>query len=231
MRGDYYRIAQKMDEEREAYCQVWRDLRDMGAEDLITLDFIERINEWMKARQERVFDRIQAHSSELAARVRPAEVKHCWHLTIRPRPNACSFDEFRKLVDKLAKSRCFTDVVYVFEQKGTSAETMGTGFHSHMVVRTSDNRTKTHLRTAASKLLNVCGEAGLQIERASRPAQLIEKYLMAHESLDGHKEETMEMDCIWRTTMGLEPIYGSPEVFRPPPTKSEEGGVYRVFLH
>lgn len=53
-------------------------------------------------------------------------------LTINPKPQI-SFSDFKKTVDKFLTRTFVRNVKYVYEQRGETEETMGKGFHVHIL--------------------------------------------------------------------------------------------------
>lgn len=228
MRGDYYRVAATLRQRRHELRAAWTDMFQAYPEAIDMFgdqnEYFDKLDAAMKRVQHNEFIAAQAEASELALL---AESKglfdKCFHVTIRPRPDVTDFDAFRVLVDKYSKSKTFSASCYTFEQKGTSNESLGTGFHAHMVVRLAPGRTKTHGLQTAGKLLDMCGNAGLQFDKASRPWSIIDSYWINYESQDGHKATTKTWDAMWRNKMSIAPLYGDTNAFKPIPLPSPEG--------
>lgn len=232
MRGDYYRVAVTLRSDRQARLNAMRtSWASMCANHPEALElwgdrkeFFDKLEDAMKRLQHQEFVAAQAEASELAIL---AESKgffdKCFHVTIRPRPDVTDFESFRSLVVKYTQSKAFAACCYTFEQKGLSDDTIGTGFHAHMVVRLAAGRTKTHCLQTAGKLTEMCGNAGLQFDKASRPWAIIENYWLNYESRDGHKADTQHWDSLWRSKMNLQPLYGDRDAFKPIPLPSPEG--------
>lgn len=228
MRGDYYRVAatlrQRRHELRAAWTQALQTCPEvseiLGDQD----EYFIKLDAAMKRIQHNEFIAAQAEASELA---QLAESKglfdKCFHVTVRPKPDFTDFAAFRSLIVKYAESKVFTSACYTFEQKGLSEDTIGTGFHAHMVVQLAAGRTKTHCLQTAGKLLDMCGNAGLQFDKALRPSTIIENYWLNYESRDGHKAATQHWDALWRMKMNLLPLYGDRDAFKPIPLPSPVG--------
>lgn len=138
------------------------------------------------------------------------------HITIRPRDDFTDWPAFRAAVLRFVASDLFTAKVWSFEQKGTTAETLGTGFHVHIVVRVKPGRFLSHIKTAADRagLLKMCGNAGFQVDLAKTPTQLIQGYLLDYLAPDDeHKEITQVPDAHWRRRENLRQIYGDLNAF------------------
>lgn len=55
-------------------------------------------------------------------------------ISVRPKPKT-KFEEFHKICTKLFHRNLFTEGYYLYEQTGTTPETMGQGFHAHFVMK------------------------------------------------------------------------------------------------
>lgn len=55
-------------------------------------------------------------------------------ITINPKPSI-TLDYFRKKVEKLVNRNLFTEVCYVYEQRGTTLKESGKGFHAHILAK------------------------------------------------------------------------------------------------
>lgn len=225
MRGEYYRVAARMRETRHALQRQWEMICDEHPDMLAQYgdrkDFFEKLDAAMMRVQHDEFVKAQAEASKLADLV-STEGEMCVHATLRPQPGAIDFASFRSLVLKAVEAKVLKDYCFVFEQVGTSQESLGEGFHAHIVARLANGRTMSHVKNTWSKLSTVCPGAGFLIKPAGRPWGIIEKYF-AHISKDGHKEVTAEWDTVWRNREGLKAMYGNPEAFRPIPLPSCEG--------
>lgn len=135
------------------------------------------------------------------------------HISIRPKDDFEDWPCFRAAIERFVQSELFSAVVWSFEQKGEREEDLGNGFHAHIVVRPKPGRYNSHILRALRGLDilgTMCGDAGVQIDTARTPTQLIQGYLLDYVSpSDEHKAATREWDALWRTREGLQPIYGN----------------------
>lgn len=228
MRGDYYRVAAHMRQRRNDLRKMWDNMFAAIPEAEAMFgnqsDYFDKLDAALKRVQHTEFLATQAEANELVSLAGGDDIMaRCFHVTIRPMPSVVDFDAFRVLVDKYAKSKTFITACWTFEQKGTCDDTLGTGFHAHMVVRLAPGRTKTHGLQTASKLLTMCGNAGLQFDKAPRPWSIIDSYWLKYESRDGHKAATQSWDAKWRAKIGLNAIYGDADAFKPIPLPSPGG--------
>lgn len=134
---------------------------------------------------------------------------HNWlFITIRPDPKLnITFNEFYDKVYKYIHRKFFLQYTLTFEQKGTSDNTLGEGFHIHIVADTKWRSTKDSLRDTLSTFNKICSGPGVEIKPTRNPKDIVEKYLTNYESDDNHKISTKEWDIKWRKSLGLEDLY------------------------
>lgn len=125
------------------------------------------------------------------------------------RPNKRSFQEFKKRIeDRIIKRSFVKEFTYCFEQKGTTNETLGTGFHLHGIMRVPHYTSPGNLaRDILSSLNGFCGNAGVKCQLSKNPNEHFERYCKNYESEDGHKAVTKEWDEKWRIQEGIQAIY------------------------
>lgn len=138
-------------------------------------------------------------------------VDNYFAITIAP-IHSCDFVDFYTLCEKFVTSKMFLHYVYAFEQKGTTLETLGQHAHCHFVVATT--YAKSHVLKRCHTIFDaVCGNSGIQVDKAKRPEAFINKYLIEHtgrEDTSDPKSATTQMDTLWRANLNLNPIYLSP---------------------
>jgi hypothetical protein len=129
-------------------------------------------------------------------------------ITIRPDDKRVSFELFRtKVLDYLSR-KCFVGYTAQFEQKGVSEETLGEGFHVHIVAKMKQRSKPEVLRDTLSSWKGWIEEgwiAGncIQVEISSNGEALIQNYLIEYKSDDEHKMLTLEWDEKWRQSNNL----------------------------
>jgi len=137
---------------------------------------------------------------------------HWYMITIRPAEGAVNFNVFRAKIEEYLARKCFLDYKYSFEQKGQSWETLGHGFHVHIVANTKHTSKANLLRDTLSSF-NRWIEKGhvaqncINVLPVSNPEEMIQRYLIDYHSDDDHKIVTKEYDEKWRTLNHLAPIY------------------------
>jgi len=129
-----------------------------------------------------------------------------YFITIRPDETKCSFAEFHTYIQKFVSRACFLSYHLAFEQKGLTPETLGRGFHAHIVAHMKQRSKGEVLRDTCRTFEKIAAANCIDVQCAQRPEGNINKYLK-HISDDGHKEATAEPDALWRKQLALEEIY------------------------
>lgn len=137
---------------------------------------------------------------------RPTKKGTSYAVTIRPRP-ATEFDMFYHVIQKLLQRKCFVEWTASFEQKGTSEEALGEGFHVHIVATMTQKSKGEVARDVLSTVGAFCEEQGVHVVLAKTPDAYIQNYLIDYNVDDGHKESTKSWDALWREKEGLLPLY------------------------
>lgn len=127
-------------------------------------------------------------------------------LTLRP-ADGHDFDTFYATVQRFVQRNVIVEYTATFEQKGTSTDTLGHGFHTHIVIRTSLRSKADVLRAAQSTFKHMVSANNVDVRRCTTPQSVVENYFVAYKSDDGHKEATREWDAAWRSQLMLQPLY------------------------
>lgn len=136
-------------------------------------------------------------------------VKRNWFITIRPDTKIITFEAFYDMVQKFVKRSCFINYTLSFEQKGTSDETLGQGFHTHIVAQMTQRSKGEVLRDTQSTFKKCTAKNCIQVLLCKNPEELIDSYLINYESNDEHKIVTKIWDTKWREKMNLKEIYST----------------------
>lgn len=195
------------DEEKEAiYKQIesFEELRDKMADSMLNnaLQAWERqLGIYMKLKE--VYERIEGRGA----------INQWYSITIRPAEGKVTFIEFYDKVYKFLQRKFFNEWTLSFEQKGTSEETLGTGFHCHIVADTKHRSVGECLRDLNSSFSQwaeknyIVPGIGTKVTTCKTPDKMIQNYLIDYKSDDGHKEPTKEWDERWRQELRLAAIY------------------------
>lgn len=149
------------------------------------------------------------------------QTNNWYFITVRPDTRKITFDEFFLLCQKYVHRKCFHSYTLSFEQKGTDVESLGTGFHCHIVADCSWRSKGEALRDTTSTF-NKCTEPQcIEIKTTRNPDEIVQKYLCDYESKDEHKASTKEWDTMWRLHKNIKHLYTSSETAELSPSSPE----------
>lgn len=133
------------------------------------------------------------------------KVKPWLFITVRPKAD-CTWPEFKLVADKYLKSKRFLDGEYTWESTGMSIETLGEGFHLHIVASTSWATRWECIRDTKRAFKSCVAPAQCDIQEVSRksdPQKIIHEYMVMYKSKDEHKEPHRPWDTLWRNSLSL----------------------------
>lgn len=138
-------------------------------------------------------------------------------ITINPRPDV-SLEDFMKTMNKFKSKVWIEDYIYVYEQRGTTEQDSGKGFHSHVLLWKPDNK-KSHevIRETKNTFKNICSIDNPSILNIKNcKDEDIEKrknYMLGHKNteIDPSKQVKQEIDLIWRERNNIENYYQKKE--------------------
>lgn len=160
------------------------------------------------------FDEYLRVAKLLHERFESFQPKQSYFITIRPNTDKCLFIDFKYKVESFMERACFLDYTYSFEQKGTSEEELGLGFHVHIITSARQRSKSEMLRDTLSswndwikkeKIAENC----IDVCVTKNAQSLISNYLIEYKSDDGHKEPTKQWDNLWRQRNNLLELYTS----------------------
>lgn len=125
-------------------------------------------------------------------------------ITIRPKDDT-PFETFYALIYKFVNRAFMISYTLSFEQK--DPEGSGKGYHAHIVCDTKHRSKGECLRDTKSTFSSVCEPNCIEVKPTRNPDDIINNYMIAYHSDDGHKEVTQNGDKLWRDNMKLEHIY------------------------
>jgi len=139
------------------------------------------------------------------------KLKQTYFITIRPNPRDVRFNDFYQKIAAFIERKCFLKFELAFEQKGVSDETLGDGFHCHIIANLTQRSKGEVLRDVCSTFKDMASANCIQVDILKTPDDLkrCESYIHDHHSEDGHKITTKEWDEKWREREGLSPIYNT----------------------
>lgn len=142
----------------------------------------------------------------------PEDEARYYMLTIRPPPTV-KWETFKYDCDVFLKkwSDKWEWAEWAYEQKGTDQESMGTGFHIHLVLKTTvENYYPSHIRRDAEKQYTYVAKNCIDCAKVASLTRARE-YIRGIKN-DSEKEEAVKWDSIWRESKKLESLYESGQV-------------------
>lgn len=141
----------------------------------------------------------------------PQGQKQSYFITVRPDTTKVKFTDFYNDVRKFVERKCFIAYKLSFEQKGTTTENLGEGFHVHIVAEMRQRSKGEVLRDTQNTFKGYTAGNCIEVLTTKNPAELVENYLVNYQSDDGHKAPTKEGDAAWRARENLQNLYSNPE--------------------
>jgi len=143
--------------------------------------------------------------------------KGWYFITIRPHPDL-KFHKFKEFIEKLFKRKAFSEGFYVWEQKGTSKETMGEGFHIHAVVKqNSPSKGMGYVKEIIYSTMKKCevddsigaGNYPIRALKTQKELDSVHHYTETEffNKNTPEKEEAWNYDKPWRASVGLSSLY------------------------
>lgn len=219
---NFYTLAAKLDKEIRKNATMLDDSlgtydeRYTLAKDIAKKDFIRKARLGIELMEDfRKLAKDIAQSKEHIAlddddvrRRSPSLCQRTWFITVRPDPNI-NFPDFYEACRKMTTRSCWDWYEIAFEQKATDDDTLGYGFHLHMIAKGKVQKSQI-ARNLMSTFQKVIGNSqAIKIEdlKTDDDVQACRNYIVNYESKDGHKVPTKEYDEKWRRQIGLEHIY------------------------
>lgn len=134
-------------------------------------------------------------------------------LTVNP-SSETPLQYFCKLVDKCFMKKWITKYIYVYEQRGTTEDEIGKGFHLHAIIYKPDNKPRAHcIRELANSFKKVCDVSNYHLFNTKWIGE--EEYIRKVEYITGEKKSSEEnnkslkqdMDILFRQQNNLQPYY------------------------
>ncbi len=132
-------------------------------------------------------------------------------ITVNPKPEI-PFDDFKKKMEKLVNRNIFTDGLYVYEQRGSTKEDAGKGFHCHMLCTRNLNYKPTKvvscIKNTCKSLCNVKDSRVLNIQIIGEEfAKDKRQYILGHNKNGEGKSVKQDIDEYWRKKNNLNSYY------------------------
>lgn len=146
--------------------------------------------------------------AELKERASPAKqkVSHVW-VTINPKPDA-ELTDFIHVVEKIVTKSWIEGYVYTYEQRGTDMDTLGTGFHAHLLFPKGDKPPSHISRELQNTCKHIVGNPKHVHIVYITDDDVLQKirYMQGHKTADD-KALKVTMDKVWRNEHGFDDIY------------------------
>lgn len=161
-------------------------------------------------------DTIKSLDGELREKMAEEHNNKYMFFTINPRPSV-KLEDFLKVTAKAVTKTCFTDYLYVIEQRGTNSATAGKGFHAHILVKRNlkykpckcrDNMSNTFFKMCNVKAKHLFNVKYLNTEWANDKIS----YMQHGGKTEDGKDIKQDIDIWWREKNNLLPYYGNIEI-------------------
>lgn len=212
---NFYTLAAKINRKIDKETSKFRQGQDLDVHDVNVVtykDTLTKIELSEFEKNARLGIELMLKFKEIAADeglIHYEAVRNYWFITIRPNSNLVTFKDFKDIVFKFVKRSCFVEYTLSFEQKGVSMETLGNGFHVHIIAKMKQRSKGEVLRDTKSTFKNCTAPNCIEVLLCKNPETLIQGYLIDYESNDEHKIVTKDWDTIWRKNENIEDIYKS----------------------
>lgn len=139
--------------------------------------------------------------------------QYIW-ITINPKPEI-KLEDFIKTIKKICLKTCFTEHLAVLEQRGDTLETLGKGFHAHILFKRNLNYKPTKCITnLKNSLKKVVGNVNNQHQFnykiiGTEFAKDKKKYIIGQNKTGDNKDVKQEHDLIWREKENIEEYLGN----------------------
>lgn len=136
--------------------------------------------------------------------------------TINPKPSV-KLEDFLRVVAKSVLKTCFTEFMYVIEQRGTNSETAGQGFHAHILVKRNVKykpfKCKQNMQNTYSKMCDVKNDALFNVKYLNTEWAIDKvNYITTGGKTGDGKDVKQDIDVWWRDIKNIQPYYGNKEI-------------------
>lgn len=138
-----------------------------------------------------------------------AKINNNYFITIRPDEKKITFQKFYDDIYKLVQRKCFLSFKLSFEQKGTDNDSIGKGFHVHIIATMKQTSPGNVLRDIHSSVKDYTAFNCIDVKKlyTQQDVDNVENYIVEYKSDDDHKIATKEYDHIWREKNNIKNIY------------------------
>lgn len=150
---------------------------------------------------------------EMGTRLSAQDTFGLW-CTLSPEPTSCTPEQLLSTMERIAKKKGITIMLYSIEQSGTQANNnIGYHPHAHFFIQLDKTVQQGQRTRMANSVKNVCksyktkSDVYLQIKPVSeKNSESKIKYIMGDKT-DKTKQAQVDADAIWRKQIGIEPFY------------------------
>lgn len=196
---NFYTLAAKMNK------KIDKDFEKLSAvSDKLNREFFEDIAIHEYKKNCRLGIRLMQEFQELVK-----ETKQRYFVTVRPDVEKINFEQFYILCKKFLERACILESTVSFEQKGTSDETLGNGFHIHMILNMTQRSKGEVLRDIQSTFRSCTAPncIDVQVIKTQIDMTRCKAYIEQYESNDEHKIVTKDWDTLWRERNKIKTTY------------------------
>jgi len=135
-------------------------------------------------------------------------------ITINPKPGE-DFQKCHQIIKKIVNRTCFTDYLYVVEQRGTIAEgNIGKGFHFHILTKRALNykpsKCESNVRNSTKKICDSKNPKIVNIQKIGIEFATDKvNYITGKNKTGEGKDLKQDADQVYRENMSLSPYYGN----------------------
>lgn len=153
-------------------------------------------------------DKLKAESKEQVAE---QHNNRYMFITVNPKESV-KFHDFRKKIEKLVHRQIFTGHMYVYEQRGKSADEAGKGFHCHILVERNlaykPSKTKELIQNTLKDMVgSVKSPNLLNLQFVGKDFICDKIEYMAGIKTGEDKDLKQEIDSVWRDDNELDSVY------------------------
>lgn len=217
---NFYTLAAREERELSKLRREWLRIEGKSFDDNVPNDIDEAFEEQLDRKFETTYRRavrrmlIAREINEEMGLTQQQQNKRMFFITIRPKCDKITFNEFHTMIEKLVQRNCFKTYKLSYEQKGTSEETLGHGFHVHMIAAMTQRSKGEIIRDIHSTMKSCTEKHCIQVDITYNGDEMFKKYCIEYESKDKHKEATKPWDAMWREKLQLEPFYDSTRAYQ-----------------
>ncbi len=137
--------------------------------------------------------------------------KPFWFITISPKPDA-NFEDFKNCINDVSTFIWVEKCYWCFEQRGTTLEDMGTGFHAHIILEKyniAPSKLKSIMKNKFSKFVTVDKYINNKINILEKKREFLQDkldYIMG-EKIDEDKPLKVDIDKKWRDKLDMKLFY------------------------